>query len=178
VVSAKSPSKTTTASLWSTIISFASIIALWVLSYYEYTISIRPSSQITLYLLYLVSSTAVQVRTLWLMQGMQVLAGLTTFALLLQLVLLVLECRSKLEVLAQKYGPYPPEAVKDVFNRSVFWWLNAIFRLGFSHDIQMDDMFPTEPALSSQILNSTFHCVWLSGTYIPFSIHATGLRLD
>jgi len=160
VVWTKNRTNFTTASLASAILSLASTIALWILSHYEYTQSIRPSSQITLYLLYSATATTVQVRTLWLMQGLQAVAGITTLVLLLQLVLLVLESQSKLQVLKKNYGPYPPEAVKDVFNRSVFWWLNTLFLLGFRREIQMKDLFSTDPALSSKDINSTFHIAW------------------
>lgn len=162
IMCAKGPVKATKASLAASALSFTSTIALLVLSMYEFTHSIKPSSQITLYLLYSIASTSVQTRTLWLIAGMKAMASLTTLTLLLQLMILILESRSKIKLLEAKFGPYPPEAVKVVFNRSVFWWLNSMLWFGFRTDIQIENLFPTDPYFSSQTINSAFHSLWVN----------------
>jgi ATP-binding cassette, subfamily C (CFTR/MRP), member 1 len=94
-----------------------------------------------------------QSRTLWLRQHdtyNRVIAIVFTVAVVLKLGLLLLEAVEKRRILRSKYRSYPPEATAGVFNKSFFWWINPLFRRGFSKTLTLDDLFLLDKHLLSE----------------------------
>ncbi|GAT29334.1 ABC multidrug transporter [Aspergillus luchuensis] len=95
-------------------------------------------------------------RTLWLRhpEGInQVIAIITSVGAGLKVLLLILEATEKRYILRHPYQNYPPEALAGIYNRSFFWWLNSLFRRGFSKVLGVDDLFALDKQLESKRLH-------------------------
>ena len=114
-------------------------IVLNVLSYYEHTRTIRPSSTIEVYLLMSIAFDAVQVRSLWLQQDLAVASVLTT-GLLVKVCLLLLETTGKRSFLTPPYTRLSTESTSGIFNRNLFYWLNGLFLLGSRAVLSLKDL--------------------------------------
>jgi hypothetical protein len=122
-------------------------IALCALSFVEHRQSVRPSSLITLYLLFSVAFDAVQCRTLWLLpreQKLRTIASVLSVAIGFKLVLLFLEIAEKRSSLVHPWNRSPPESLSGAINRSFFWWLNALFRRGYKGVLSLELLWPAD----------------------------------
>jgi len=101
------------------------------LSHLEHTKSIRSSALLHFHLFFSVLSDAVQLRTLWEIQGLETVAQVFSSAFVLKVALLVFEATEKGGVLNTPYRSSAPEAKSGLYNRSLFWWLNPFLAVGF-----------------------------------------------
>jgi ATP-binding cassette subfamily C (CFTR/MRP) protein 1 len=122
--------------------------------------SVRPSSLLSVYLLFSCLFDAVQVRTLFLSHADKVIPSLLSLSIALRLVLLTIECRNKRPWLRAQYQTLPPEATAGVVSRSILWWLNPLFLDGMRTLLKPDQLYALDPDLesreTSQKLESTF----------------------
>ena len=120
----------------------------------------RPSLIINSYLFFSTILDSAQARTLWLLGGNEIIAAVFTTCIIFNLAVLVLESIEKRPFLKAPYCDYPPEALGGIFNRSVFWWLNGLFRHGYRQALGLDDLFSTDRLLSSQHLQHRILPIW------------------
>ncbi|TIA11583.1 putative multidrug resistance protein [Aureobasidium pullulans] len=152
VVQALPSTPRTTLSLAETTLSFTGAASMCLLSHLEHTKSIRPSALLNFYLFFSVLFDAVQLRTLWEIQGLETVAQVFSSAFGLKVVLLVLEATEKGALLNPPYRNSAPEAKSGLYNRSLFWWLNPFLTVGFKRLIGPDDLYSLDGALSSEVL--------------------------
>jgi hypothetical protein len=134
---------------------------LLLLSLYEHTHSLRPSSLICLYLLAGIIFEIAQVRTLWLLHPARYpLAATATIALATRSLLLVFETNEKGNDLSPQRGHISPESSTGIFSHSTYWWLNRFFISGFRGNLSLDDLYPLEKDLSSKSVASRHHQRW------------------
>lgn len=100
-----------------------------------------------------------QARTLWLTNTYTVLASLTTASAGLKLLALVLEAVGKDFLLVDKSLVRCPEILSGIFNRRLFWWLNAVFWKGLRCNLRDKDMLDIDNALRSTNLGHRFQSV-------------------
>lgn len=143
-------------------LSLCSASTVVVLSWAEHRKTIRPSSLLALYLLSSIVFNAVQVRTLYIRDIAPSVAAVLSANIGVQVVLLVLESRSKLSSLIAFNQTLSPEALAGLFNRMIFWWLRPLFMKGFRISLNLDDMLSLEGGLSSRILGKRLHNSWES----------------
>ncbi|KAI1100526.1 ABC transporter [Jackrogersella minutella] len=138
------------------------VVALFVLvlSWLEDARSIRPSSVLSIYLIFSGLLDLPLVRTLWLQGANTVLASLSSTSIALKLVLLFLEAQSKEDRLKGAYKHLPPESTSGIINRSLLWWVNSIFRRGFRAILALDDLYDIDKSLSSKFLFNTINASW------------------
>ena len=141
-------------------LSLVATSTLVVLSNLEHSRSVRPSSIINVYLLLCTILDIAQARTLWLLPVDSSLAGVFTACIAFNIVLMVLESVEKRKFLNPPFRDYPPEALGGIFNRSVFWWLNNLFRNGYGRILQFDDMYVVDEELSAEILQQRIRTAW------------------
>lgn len=161
--------KGTRASLPTAIITVAGTLVFSLLSYTEHKNSVRPSFILNFYLFLSLLFDIARARTLWLRQQdfydgliaviFSVTVGLKTLAL-------IVEAFEKRRILQLEYRNYPPEATAGLWNRSFFWWLNSLFRKGFSQLLNVEDLFMLDKHLASERLQGTMMGMWSKG--IPF----------
>ncbi|RAL02582.1 P-loop containing nucleoside triphosphate hydrolase protein [Aspergillus ibericus CBS 121593] len=121
----------TNVSIPSAAVSLTSTLALLILSHYEHTRSLRPSTLICLYLIATTLFNIVQVRTLWLIRPLDFrLAVTASLALGIRTLLLISEARGKKSSFRSKDDHFSPEIGTGIFGRSVYWWLNQLFLSG------------------------------------------------
>jgi ATP-binding cassette subfamily C (CFTR/MRP) protein 1 len=120
------------------------------LSGFEYTRSVRPSSILMIYLFLSIFFDAIQLRTLWLLEYSSSLSSVATASLILKLAILIVEAQSKLKQLPSKYSHLPPESTTSLFNRGLFWWLTPLLLRGYRTLLEPNDLFQTDPHLSSR----------------------------
>ncbi|GKZ84939.1 hypothetical protein AnigIFM56816_010499 [Aspergillus niger] len=151
------PSATRTdASVAVNAVTTVGILLLCVFSYAEHNLSVRPSFLLNIYLGATLLFDIAKTRTLWLRHPEdinQVIAILTSVGAGLKILLLLLEATEKRFILKLEYENYPPEALAGIYNRSFFWWLNSLFRRGFSKVLGVDDLFALDKQLESKRLH-------------------------
>jgi hypothetical protein len=154
-------------------LTLVSTLGLCLLSYAEHTRAVKPSSLINTYLLATLLFDITHARTLWLRAADHVnhnIAYISTAAVVVKSVVLILEALDKRRSLRPEYQAYPPEATSSIYNRSFFWWLNPLFRQGFSRDLVVDDLFVLDKHLQASYCYTRFQAAWKSGEYLPSSV--------
>ncbi|KAG0155381.1 hypothetical protein PDIDSM_06070 [Penicillium digitatum] len=145
----------TKASVQANVILTIGVFALVLLSYAEHTRSVRPSFILNTYLFCSLLFGIARARTLWLRSVdtfNDTLAILATAVVGVKLLLFVLEAVEKRHILKPEYAGYPPEATAGFYNRAMFWWLNPLFKIGFTGVLRVEDLFVLDKELSSERL--------------------------
>lgn len=142
---------------------------LCVLSCAEHTRSVRPSFILNAYLFCSLLFDIAHTRTLWLrhVDSYNVaIAIIATVAVGAKLLLLVLEAVEKRSILTREFTNYPPEATASFYNRALFWWLNPLFKNGFSNVLSVGDLLVLDKELSSERLLALFEERWAKGNSV------------
>ncbi|KAH8804690.1 ABC transporter-like protein [Xylogone sp. PMI_703] len=155
----------TRASVAAAALSLVDSLAICILSYVEHTRSIRPSNILAFYLFFSTLFDIAQTRTLWLNRGpsgsrSHNIAALFTASLVMKVTVLVLEAVQKRSLLLGPYKFSSPEATSSIFNRSVFWWINSLFKRGFRSLLGIDDLSTIDDEFSSKHLGSALQQAW------------------
>ena len=153
----------TGASVPTAIVTVVAGIVLPLVSFVEHDRTVRPSSLLNVYLFLTVLFDIARVRTLWLQQYNHAAAIVTTAAVAVKSILLLLESVEKRNILLPKPAAVsPPEATAGIFNRLFFLWLNKLFRTGFSEYLKVDDLFILDKHLSSEYLGHKLQSAWVN----------------
>ncbi|KAJ5767038.1 uncharacterized protein N7511_004654 [Penicillium nucicola] len=139
------------------------VVVLGLLSYAEHMRSVKPSFILNTYLFCSLLFDVARTRTLWLRRVdsfNQTIAIVTTVALVVKFVIFVLEAIEKRHILKSEYAGYPPEATAGFYNRAVFWWLNPLFKIGFTSFLRVEDLAVLDKQLSSERLLASFEETW------------------
>lgn len=154
------------ASLASSAALTVGVLLLIALSYAEHTRSVRPSFILNAYLLCSLLFDIARARTLWLRSSNSfndIIAAVTTVAVGGKLLLIILEAIEKRHILKSEFQGYPPEATAGFYNRSIFYWLNPLFKAGFDNILSVEDLFVLDKELSSERLLAIFEERWSKG---------------
>ncbi|TGO57755.1 hypothetical protein BCON_0062g00250 [Botryotinia convoluta] len=157
----------TRASLPAALLALIAILGLCILSYFEHSRNIRPSSIINAYLFFTLSFDAAQLRTRWLRGNNVAGNAIATSILGVKLLLLILEAKGKRKILFQRYGYLSPESTSGLFARSLFWWSNPLFRLGFGGVVRDEDLFVADGELLSDSCEDRLRKYWGKRTKYP-----------
>jgi len=133
------------------------------LSYAEHRRNIRPSTVISVYLLFSLAFDAVQCRTLWLLpvsRRQHTISTVFTIAVAFKFAVLVLEAREKKSFLLPPWSLSPPEALSGIIGRSFFWWLNSLFVKGFRGFLNVDSLWSIDQNMDSQHLMENLQATW------------------
>ena len=142
------------------VLSFLASLSLLVLSSVEHAKSIRPSSIINVYILFSVLLDLPQARTLWLRPGPRSIPAVFTVGFCAKAVILYLEARSKRRSLFPPYRLYAPEALVNLYDRTVLWWLNPLFFQGYRGIISIERLYKIDGDLSSESVETNFAPIW------------------
>ena len=127
----------------------------------EHERSIRPSLIIQFFLSLTILLDAARVRTLWLQSYNNAVAAVTTVSFVFKLLLVGAETVQKQDVLRSPWNLTSAEATSGLFSRSVFWWLNGLFQIGFKRSLHMDDLLPLDKHLTCNYLFDRLHTAWV-----------------
>ena len=123
--------------------------------------SIRPSFLLNTYLLFTVAFDIVRSRTYSLNTDLDAIASLFGTRAGVKLVLAVLEALPKRRLLLPEFQGCPPEAASGIYKRSLFWWLNSLFKKGYSGVLRIDDLFILDKYLESDYLHRILTKSWI-----------------
>ncbi|KAK4170055.1 hypothetical protein QBC43DRAFT_329617 [Cladorrhinum sp. PSN259] len=178
--STKSAVRTRT-SLTAALLGPLSTLALSLLSYVEHSRNVRPSSLLNTYLFATLLFDIAHARTLWLRATDDltlVLAYVSVTAVATKAIVLVLEAVEKRRLLRPEYRVYGPEATASVYNRSFFWWLNPLFRLGFRRVLDVDDLFALDKHVQASYEHNRFRAAWATvAQRSPYALLKTSFRV-
>lgn len=152
----------TTASVANAILGSVGALALATLSFVEHERSIRPSLVIQSYLFLTLLLDAARVRTLWLQSYNNAVAAVTTVSFTIKFVLTIFEAVEKRNILHSNWKSTSPEATSGLFSRSIFWWLNGLFRTGFKRSLYMEDLLPLDKHLTCDYLYDRLQTTWVT----------------
>lgn len=145
-----------------TILSTLSAIGIGIVSYFEHTRSVRPSTLLAVFLTLTLLFDVAIARTLWLLVPGAQLAAVFTTSVAVKAVLLVLEAREKTPL--PKCRPrLSPESLSSVYSRSFFWWINPLFLKGYRKILALHDLDRLEDELASERLCQKMTLAWRTG---------------
>ena len=139
----------------STSLNLVVALSLLALSFYEHSRVPRPSTLLILYLLLQILLDAVHVRTSWLMASSvttRMNARLFTASVIVKFVVLVAETQKKSRWLRWEVDDHSPEEMSGVLSLSVYFWLHHLFRQGYSHVLGVQDLYPLDKDMDSDLL--------------------------
>jgi ATP-binding cassette subfamily C (CFTR/MRP) protein 1 len=155
-------------SIASAVVRFVTAVAICSLSHYEQTRTLRPSPVINFYLLFSAFFDAVQVRTFWLADanGIRRVAITSSVAIGLKFALLILEAIPKPTFVISRV---PPEEVAGIYSLRTFWWLNKLFRQGYSRSLHQNDLYGIHNQLKASYCGPCIIAKWYSGKLLTLS---------
>ncbi|KAF7954900.1 uncharacterized protein EAE97_000159 [Botrytis byssoidea] len=148
------------ASLPAALLAFTATLGLCILSYFEHSRNIRPSSIINAYLFFTLPFDAAQLRTRWLRGDDVAGNAISTSILGVKFLHLILEAKGKKKILFPRYDYLSPETTSGLFARSLFWWLIPLFRLGFEGVVRDEDLFVADEELLSDACEDRLRKYW------------------
>jgi ATP-binding cassette subfamily C (CFTR/MRP) protein 1 len=126
----------------------------------EHMRSIRPSWLLNIYLLLTVVFDIVRSRTYSLSPDLDAIATVFTSRVAVELILAIVEARPKRRLLLPEFADSPPETTSGPYKRALFWWLNALFKKGYSESLTVDDLFHLDKHLQSDYLHHLLGSSW------------------
>lgn len=144
----------------SAVINFVGASLLGFFSYVEHMRSIRPSLLLNIYLFFTFFFDLERSRTYALASNLSLVAAVFATRLAVKLFLAVVESRDKRKHLLPEYADCPPEATGGIYKRASFWWLNELFRKGFSKAITVDDLFHLDKHLRADYVHHILGSAW------------------
>ena len=126
----------------------------------EHLRSIRPSFSLNVYLLLTTLFDIGRSRSYALDSELDLVATVFSSRLAVKVVLVVLEAKEKRRLLHQEFAECPPEATSGVYKRATFWWLNVLFRKGYSNLLAVDDLFQLDKHLQADYLHHILGSAW------------------
>ncbi|KAI9742902.1 MAG: hypothetical protein M1818_003631 [Claussenomyces sp. TS43310] len=160
VYCAQPNSARTTISIPAAALALAAAVTVLPLSYLEQRRSVRPSTILGCYLALSTILDLPQARTLYLMPGQRHLAATFSAVLTARALLLALEAWGKRQSLIDKYQSLASETTSGIFSRSLFLWMNSLFRRGYSKVIFFADLGPIDNDLGSARVHQRLQDVW------------------
>ncbi|KAI8633154.1 putative ABC transporter [Xylariaceae sp. FL1651] len=155
------PSKLRTrTSIPAAVISFLAALSLVYTSNAEHSRSVRPSSVIGIYVLFSLVLDAAQARTLWLRQVPTALPVIFTTGLTVKALVCFLEARNKKHALLPPYRQLSSEELAGIYSRTLLWWINPMFWLGYHGNLSFESLYAIDSRLSSTLLQQEFSENW------------------
>ncbi|KAG9700130.1 P-loop containing nucleoside triphosphate hydrolase protein, partial [Aureobasidium melanogenum] len=141
------------------VFSFLASLTAAVLSQWEHIRSIRPSALLQLYLMVALVVQAVHLRSIWLRNEDTIMRGLGIGQIVACAIFLAVESVSKESILLQRQKRSPQDT-NDVFSQRLFWWLNNMFKRGYTSVLAPNDLDKMDEDLSSTDPQRRFRLEW------------------
>lgn len=137
------------------------VLALFMitLSVIEHSRSPRPSVLLSVYLSFTLLLDISQARTLFLSASGRpetVYSSLFCATVAVKAVVLLLEAKQKVRWIQWDRKEHSPEETSSIFNLGVLYWLNDLFRLGYSKILTVEDLYPLDRAFDAELLHEKF----------------------
>ncbi|KAK6338159.1 hypothetical protein TWF696_001630 [Orbilia brochopaga] len=150
----------TKTSIAAAFLSFCEVLAIAGVSNFEHVRNIRPSSLLSLALAISIIFDVIRARTFILLDFDNLLTALFTAAIASKASVLLLESKDKRTFLRSPDTEKPPEETSGLFNRSVFWWLTPLLRLGYSKVLNFSDLWHLDDSINAPNIKDNFYQTW------------------
>ncbi|KAL6705718.1 hypothetical protein ACN47E_006507 [Coniothyrium glycines] len=157
---------TNRAQMPSAALNFVGAVLLGLLSCIEHLRSIRPSSLLNIYLFVTVIFDIERSRSYALTADLDLVASIFSTRVAVKVFLAIVEARGKKKILLEEFAESPPEATSGIYNRASFWWLNELFKQGYSKTLAVDDLFNLDKYLCAEVLHHKLGSAWAHLTHI------------
>lgn len=157
----KLPTYTNRAEVPSAVINFLGAIVLGVLSGFEHLCTVRPSFLLNVYLFITVIFDIERSRSYALTPQLDLIASIFSTRAGVKVVLAVIEARGKSRLLLPEFADCPPEATSGVYKRALFWWLNDLFKHGYSKSLALNDLFILDKHIRAEYLHEKLGSAWV-----------------
>ncbi|TLD19247.1 hypothetical protein PspLS_09793 [Pyricularia sp. CBS 133598] len=141
-------------------LTFVSSVAYAILSWLEHGRSIRPSSCLSAYLGVSILFDCARARTLWMLGDSRTIPAVFTASLAIRAIMLILESTEKRSILLPELKGCSHEVTSGPLNRGVFFWLSTLFLRGYSKVLSLNDLYPLDEAMVSEVLYGRLAEVW------------------
>jgi hypothetical protein len=135
-------------------------------SYSQHYRSPRPSTLLLLFLSLSLPLNGIRARTIWAAQT-HLFCAVFIAGLGLDLVKLLLESVEQNPFLTNEATKSPRETIANVFNRSMFWWLNPLLIQGFQEVLEADKLQSIDARVNDAAGRDLFTRKWDAGLH-PF----------
>ncbi|KAH9869491.1 hypothetical protein IAQ61_006697 [Plenodomus lingam] len=146
--------------LASAAIDFVGAVVLTVLSFFEHVRTVKPSFILNVYLLFTSIFDIARSRSYSLTPELDLPATIFTTRLAIKILLAIFEARGKRKLLLPEYVDSPSETTSGIYKSASFWWLNELFKKGFSSSIGLDDLFHLDKHLKAEYLHEALGTAW------------------
>lgn len=133
------------------VLTIVCYIVLMLVSFFEHTRSIRPSTILVVYIGLSLLLDIAQVRTLFLIPQLGAIPQVSLSRFVVKFIILILETFEKRRMILPGWKTSSPEATGSVINRSLFIWLNKLLAKGFRTVLMVDSL----PQLDNEILSAS-----------------------
>ena len=141
--------------------SLFAIASLSLLSQLEHSRTPSPSPVIQVYLLITLLFDVVRLRTRWLLVGSTVIAGVQSTGFVAKFGLLILESLPKdPHIVDPGANKFSREDKAGLFSRSLLWWLNPLFFLGYHGELSQNNLYTISKYLGSLNLTEKVAVAW------------------
>jgi ATP-binding cassette subfamily C (CFTR/MRP) protein 1 len=147
ILRALSSTTRTSASISAAALDLVAALGGTILSPLEHRYAIRPSAVLSAYLFITVILDIAVTRTLWLALPSNAIPSIFTSRLIMKIVILVLESRSKTGLLFAEIESPATEDTGNIFSRILFLWLNSLLWKGNRYELSIEDL----PIISSEL---------------------------
>ncbi|KAF2846111.1 ABC multidrug transporter-like protein [Plenodomus tracheiphilus IPT5] len=177
VVWASRPAPRHRVELASAAINFVGAVVLALLSFFEHLRTVKPSFVLNVYLLFTCGFDIERSRSYSLTPELDLVATIFTTRLAVKVLLAILEARGKRKLLLPEYADSPTETTSGMYKSASFWWLNELFKKGFSSPVGVDDLFHLDKHLQADYLHHALGTAWDRVTSSsPHSLFLTTLK--
>ena len=139
-------------------LALVSSILLAILAALEHTKALAPSPALVFFISVTALLDIARVRTLFLTRQ-PLPAAMLCVGLVLKLLLLVFESRSKKKDLAALSSQTSPEKLAGPISRTMFHWINPLLTLGFKGSLKGRRLGPIDPKFDAEYLTERFAAV-------------------
>ena len=133
--------------------------------------SIHPSTLLSVYFFLTVFLDGIRARSYLLREGLDAIGAIQIVVAIAKFSLLILEEIPKTTALIDvdllKF--FGREAFSGFWARSLLFWLNETFVIGFRNILTMDDLGNLGPEFSTQRLVEAFNNIWERGKFLLYS---------
>lgn len=150
----------------SSALTVASVFFMLTLSYLEHLRSPRPAIFFNAYLFLTILLDITQTRTLWLASASVdeiTYSRLFTTTVVVKALLIILESQHKTRWLSWDTKEHSPEETSGLYSLGAFAWLNKLFLMGYKRSLTLDDLYPLDQAMASNVLHAKFAKFILEG---------------
>lgn len=145
-------------------LSFLCTLPIFALSAVEHVKSTRPSTLLSTYLLISVFFDVARLRSIWLYSVDWKVAVALSASFSVQLLVLLLEAVEKRNFLNAECQDKSREELAGIYNRSMYWWLNHLFRTGYRSALVPENLDSLDDGLNVRILEQKFRETWTKST--------------